>query len=100
MADDQIYTYIVAIQKDLGELKASIASMHSSLEATIKAFERHADDDVISHTRIQVEVEKLQAQNKLLESAKDRLKWMAVGAGAVFTGIWYLIQLLIQTKGH
>ena len=74
------------IKEDLGSIKSDISNISESVSAHI-----NKDDSI--HEDQEERITKLEDQQK-------KVKWMAVGAGAVIAGAWRIVEALIGSGGH
>lgn len=73
------------ILSTLLEIKAQLGSMDTKLEVVNKALLDHIIEDVKEHTSQNEKIKKI-------ENNQNKLKWLALGAGATAAALWRIIE--------
>ena len=82
MDNDSITAHLIKISEDIGSISAKLDSINTSLT-------KHTEDDDEYQ-------EKTDQRVLALEDSQKKVRWIAVGAAAVLTGLFKLLGFVVE----
>lgn len=84
MDNDNITAHLIKISEDIGSISAKLDAMNTSVI-------NHAKDDKEFQ-------EKTDTRISNLEDSQKKVRWIAVGAAAVLTGLYKVIEFVVNSS--